>query len=146
MRERRVAALSNLVEQLSRQMHAAGHVHDLYPAQWAALRYFAHSPVQHATITALARYQATALPTVSRTVSTLVSKGLLHKVGRLAGQRTEVIGITPEGEKMLEQDPLEGIRQALDEVDPADFESAARVIETIIRRLADPAGGGPAAP
>lgn len=67
--------LANLLEQVSRRLHAQGHVLDLFPAQWAALRYISRMPSETRTSSDLARYQGQEHGSVARTVQTLVAKG-----------------------------------------------------------------------
>lgn len=100
------ASLAGLLEQTARHLHALGHRDGLVPAQWAALRYFSQSSAPHNTAIALARYQGLAFGPVSRTVRTLITKGLLRKAGSAGPGRAEAVEPTADGRALLAHDPL----------------------------------------
>ena len=72
----RAAALAQLLDQTARGLHSMGHDGEMFPAQWAALRYFAASDPAQSTAMSLARFQGLAFGPVSRTVRTLITKHL----------------------------------------------------------------------
>ena len=45
MRSLSTSALAELLELTGRMLHSRGYAADLFPAQWAALRYFSRAPV-----------------------------------------------------------------------------------------------------
>ena len=129
---KRAAALARLFELASRQMHARAYAEGLYPAQWAALRYFKNASGAHATTAGLARYQGLALGAVARTVRTLVARGCLHKAGSAGPGRAEIVKLTRSGEALLHRDPLQPIAKVLHAL-PADAQDAlAETLEKII--------------
>ena len=75
-------------------MHSIGYSEGLYPAQWTALRFFAKAPDGSRTASSLARFQGFANGPVSRTVRTLISKGLLRKAEPQPAGRAEHLVIT----------------------------------------------------
>ncbi len=129
------SALAELLELVARMLHSRGHAADLFPAQWVALRYFAKSGPAHRTASDLARFQGLANGPVSRTVRTLIHKGLLAKSAEQPRGRAEALELTEAGRTLLEQDPTLEIETALAALDPADQVALARGLETVLRRV-----------
>jgi DNA-binding MarR family transcriptional regulator len=129
------AALARLLEQVSRGIHSMGFKADLYPAQWAALRYFAAAMPDHATSGALARYQGLASGPVSRTVRTLIVKGYLRKAGSAGRGRAEKVLLTQKGRNLLAKDPIALIRGSLNELSDAERTAFAVALELVLRAL-----------
>ncbi len=128
-------ALAELLELTARMLHSRGYAQDLFPAQWVALRYFARTPAERRTASELARFQGLANGPVSRTVRTLVQKGLLAKAAEQPKGRAEVLELTAAGQKLMETDPTIMLEKAIGKLGPADQEALARSLETILRRL-----------
>jgi DNA-binding MarR family transcriptional regulator len=119
-------------------LHSRGYAADLFPAQWAALRYFSRAPVNLRTASELARFQGLANGPVSRTVRTLVQKGLLAKAAEQPKGRAELLELTDAGRAMLEQDPTQAVEVAISELAPSEQDCFARSLELIVRRLSSP--------
>ena len=98
--------LVTLLDHVSRLVYGIGFADGLFPAQWVALRYFHDSPEPARTLTALARFQRIHLAPVSRTVSTLVDKGLLARRPHPGFKRGWLFDLTDEGRALLDHDPL----------------------------------------
>lgn len=98
--------LVTLLDHVSRLVYGIGFADGLFPAQWVALRYFHDSPEPARTLTALARFQRIHLAPVSRTVSTLVDKGLLARRPHPGFKRGWLFDLTDEGRALLDRDPL----------------------------------------
>jgi DNA-binding MarR family transcriptional regulator len=126
-------ALATLLEQAFRLIHSSEHAEGLYPAQWAALRFVTDSRGAVPTASRLARFQGMSLGPVSRTVRTLIDKGLLKRVD--AGGRTEALALTHKGRVLMERDPAQRISRALSSLDPAQREALAQALEAVIRNL-----------
>jgi DNA-binding MarR family transcriptional regulator len=118
--QQRTEALTRLIDQLARHLHSAGHSEGLFPAQWAAMRYFARVPAQHRTAMHLSRFQGLAFGPVSRSVRTLIQKGYLVKAGSAGRGRAEMIEVTPSGLALLERDPLRVVNSAVANLSLAD--------------------------
>ena len=86
-------------------LHSRGYAEDLFPAQWVALRYFARAQRELRTASELARFQGLANGPVSRTVRTLVQKGLLRKAAEQPKGRAELLELTEAGDLLLRKDP-----------------------------------------
>lgn len=126
-------ALATLLEQAFRLTHSSQHAEGLYPAQWAALRFVANSRGAPPTASRLARFQGMSLGPVSRTVRTLIDKGLLKRVD--AAGRTEALALTHKGRLLMERDPAQRIARAMSSLDPRQREALAEALEAVIRNL-----------
>ncbi len=127
MKETSASALADLLELVARVLHSRGYAAGLFPAQWVALRYFARTP--------LARFQGLANGPVSRTVRTLITKGLLAKAASQPRGRAELLELTAAGQEVLAADPNRELETAIGALDPSDREVVARSLDTIIARL-----------
>lgn len=132
-----ISALAELLELTARMLHSRGHAADLFPAQWAALRYFARAPEPQRTASALARFQGLGNGPVSRTVRTLVRKGLLRPSPAQPGGRARVLELTPAGMAMLEQDPTRAVETAISALAPAHRDCFAGALNLLVRRLSE---------
>jgi DNA-binding MarR family transcriptional regulator len=130
------SALSELMELASRSMHSLGYAEGLYPAQWTALRYFARAADGLRTASELARFQGLATGPVSRTVRTLIAKGLIRKSERQPAGRAEHLEVTEGGLELLARDPLRNVTAAFDQLDAPEKEALAAALETVIRTAA----------
>jgi DNA-binding MarR family transcriptional regulator len=127
-----VSALVELIELAGRSMHSIGYAADLYPAQWTALRYFAKAPDGMRTASELARFQGFANGPVSRTVRTLLQKGLLRKAAVQPVGRAEHLELTAAGQKMLTQDPMGRVADALGGLGVKEREAVADTLQKVI--------------
>ena len=127
------SALAELLELVARMLHSRGYAEDLFPAQWVALRYFAKAQAPRRTASDLARFQGLANGPVSRTVRTLIQKGLLAKAAVQPRGRAELLDLTETGRKVLESDPTLEVERLLAELDEYDQEAMGRVLEFILR-------------
>lgn len=124
-------ALSRLFELAARSLHSAGYSQGLFPAQWTTLRYLAHAPKMARTATGLARFQQMAIGPVTRTIRTLIAKGLVAKAGMGPHHRSALLALTPEGVAMLGHDPLKRVDDIFRKLAPADRETVADMLGSI---------------
>jgi DNA-binding MarR family transcriptional regulator len=103
------AGLAKL-ERLARLMRQAGHGLGLNPVQWETLRYLARCNALSHSPGALARYLGSTKGTVSQTVISLEKKGLLQKQVDAKDQRGVLLFLTEQGRSLLNQDPLQHLR------------------------------------
>ena len=127
-------ALARLIEQTSRAIHSRGHSHGLFPAQWTALRYFAMAEPVLCNTSALAAYQGMAFGPVSRTVRTLITKGLLRKQETRFG-RFELLEVTSEGRALLVEDPMTKVVEALEALNGSERQVMAATLEAVLLRV-----------
>ena len=130
------AALADLLELTARMLHSRGYAAELFPAQWVALRYFARAQKDMRTASELARFQGLANGPVSRTVRTLVQKGLLRKAAEQPKGRAEYLELTQAGEALLAEDPMAALADILAQLDAGDQMAMARGLEQVLRGLA----------
>jgi DNA-binding MarR family transcriptional regulator len=130
-----IPALAELLELTSRMLHSRGYAEDLFPAQWMALRYFDRAPVEMRTASELARFQHLAFGPVSRTVRTLVQKGLLQKSAVQPRGRAERLEVSEKGKDVLKHDPSLELQETLADLDFSDQVALARALERVLRRL-----------
>lgn len=114
-------------------MHSLGYAEGLYPAQWTALRYFARAQDGMRTASELARFQGLATGPVSRTVRTLLTKGLLRKSDFQPIGRAEHLEVTAAGLEILSRDPIGAVTAAFEALGEAEREALASALETVIR-------------
>ena len=129
------ASLAELLELTARKLHSRGHAAGMFPAQWAALRYFSRAPEALRTASELARFQGLANGPVSRTVRTLVQKGLLTKAAEQPKGRAELLELTEAGKALLDGDPTLELEAVLGNLPEADRRSLARALELLAARL-----------
>ena len=129
------SALAELLELTARMLHSRGHAADLFPAEWAALRYFSRMPANLRTASELARFQGLANGPVSRTVRTLVQKGLLAKAAEQPRGRAELLELTGSGRALLERDPTLAVEAAIAELGTSEQQCFARSLDLIVSRL-----------
>jgi DNA-binding MarR family transcriptional regulator len=127
------AVLASLLEQMGRRLHSQGYSSQLFPAQWAALRYVQLAVPERRTAIDLARFQGLASGAVARTVRTLISKGYLVKRGTIGRGRAEQLELTDRGIALLKKDPLRRVAEALNGLDDTERRTLAKSLETAIR-------------
>lgn len=131
--QRQADALAELLELTSRMLHSRGYAKDLFPAQWVALRYFAKAPMEKRTASELARFQGLANGPVSRTVRTLITKGLVAKTKDQPKGRAETLELTAAGVSLMRSDPQLAIARILGNLPAAERGALATALELILR-------------
>ncbi len=101
------------IEKLIRIQLANSYRNELRPAQWQALRFFAHADPRDRTLTGFARHRRSTIGTTSITVSQLVDRGYLER-GDPNGQRNVDLRVSEKGLRALEHDPMKELEDALD--------------------------------
>jgi DNA-binding MarR family transcriptional regulator len=131
-------ALADLLELIARMLHARGYQHDMFPAQWVALRYFSKARRDLCTASELARFQGMANGPVSRTVRTLLHKGLLAKSKDQPRGKAEILEVTTSGRALLKLDPSREIESILSGLSDEARVLLSDTLELLIRRLSLP--------
>ena len=131
-------ALADLLELLSRMLHARGYQHDMFPAQWVALRYFSKARRDLCTASELARFQGIANGPVSRTVRTLLQKGLLVKCKNQPRGKAELLELTTSGRTLLKLDPCRELELILSSLEDDARLLLGETLENLIHRLSLP--------
>lgn len=130
--------LADRLELLARMMHARGYQQDMFPAQWVALRYFSKARRDLCTASELARFQGMANGPVSRTVRTLLQKGLLTKAREQPRGKAEILELTTSGRSLLKFDPSRELETILSGMGDDARILLGDTLEMLIRRLSLP--------
>lgn len=129
------AGLANLLEQAVRLIHGANHCQGLYPAQWVALRYYRDALPRSRTTAHLARFQGINLNVVSRTVRTLIERGLLERQPNPRSRKSDLIFLTQAGRATLKTDPQAALAGILDKLSPEDRGSLADILQMLVQEM-----------
>jgi DNA-binding MarR family transcriptional regulator len=89
----------------------------MFPAQWAALRFFDRAGVQACTVGGLAKYLGVTRGPASRTASSLVKRGLADTRVNPDDGRAQLFSLTEAGAEALSRDPLADLANAIEELD-----------------------------
>ena len=116
-------------------MHSLGFASGLFPAQWTALRYFARAEPRYRTASALARFQGLAVGPVTRTVRTLVAKGLVENVAISGRGAAKQLDLTPGGEGLLTQDPLGLVVGSMEKLQETERSALAAALVSVLSDL-----------
>jgi DNA-binding MarR family transcriptional regulator len=122
-------ALADLLELLARMLHARGYQHDMFPAQWVALRYFSKARRESCTASELARFQGMANGPVSRTVRTLLDQ---------PRGKAEILELTTSGRALLRFDPCRELESILSGLSGDARILLCDTLEMLIHRLSLP--------
>jgi DNA-binding MarR family transcriptional regulator len=131
-------AIADMLELLARMLHARGYQHEMFPAQWVALRYFARARRDLCTASELARFQRMANGPVSRTVRTLLQKGLLAKAKEQPRGKAEILELTASGRALLKLDPCHEIEAILSSLTDDARAALNNALELLLHRLSMP--------
>ena len=107
------AALTTLIQLVFREYSRRGYSLGLNPAQWAALRFFAHAEKQRCTASEFARFHRTTRGTAGHTVAALVRKAYLYRSRSVEDRRVTYLRVTEEGRALLKRDPIAPIIEAV---------------------------------
>ena len=123
--------LAHNLERAMRLYHAAAYTHELRPAQWQALRFFATAPAERRTLADFAQARASTMGTTSVTVTALVNRGFLERSSRY---RNVGLQITEKGKRYLEEgDPAKELANVI-----ADLPVNQRqVLDDAVARIID---------
>jgi len=126
---------ANLLERIGRLSRTEEQIGDLYPAQWAVLRYLARANRFSKTPMALTRYLATTRGTMSQTIIALERKGYVARQPSERDKRSVNVELTPAGQEKLHSDPIlhlaENLRTALGQ----DAKSMRAMLENALAEL-----------
>ena len=135
--------LITLVERLGRYLSNSGHSHNLKPVQWEILRYLAKANRFSRSPSAVTQYLGITKGTVSQSITTLQSKGLLDKVLSATDKRSVSLALTNQGQALVAQDPSEYFDQALASMPPQDLAQATQTLQTLLTESLKKAGNQP---
>ena len=135
--------LAERIDRLARLVQNEAHAQALKPVQWEALRYLARANPVSRSPKGVTAYLGLTKGTVSQTLITLERKGLLTRHERDGDARGIQLDLTSEGQALLRQDPLNGLDEALDALDPAEYDAASHVLSKLLDQMIKRRGGTP---
>jgi DNA-binding MarR family transcriptional regulator len=129
------AKVADLLEQVTRQIQAAGFVDGLKPAQWSVLRFVEKAPQDQRTITHFAAYHAVSKSSASQTTRLLIRKGLLKYQASQEDKRVRYLSLSAKGASLLRSDPLDLMGKALKKFADRDLSAAAKFLGGLLEHL-----------
>lgn len=119
---------------------AGRHRGDLTPAQWAVLRFFQRANNCSRTLKAFTDYHGKTCASASQTVNGLVERGLLARQTSNRDRRKAHFDLTEKGRSILEQDPLNELIAAIDEL-PVDRKTVlGSIAQNLMAHICDARG------
>ena len=128
-------AMAEILEQLTQFSYGRGTSQGLRSAQWAALRYFHQAEDEVRTVGRLARYNLVTASSASQTIDTLVNRGLLKRARMDGDQRSYRVDLTPAGQQLLAEDPINLLVESLSTLPAKDQVQFAKSLETLFHNL-----------
>lgn len=136
-------SIAELLEHCVRTIYSRSFRDGLNPAQWNALRFLSRANRDASTLSGFALFHQVKKSTASLTISSLVRKGLIRKEIAGSDRRVVRLSLTPAGERVLGNDPLDELAQAIGQLPPDLLGSAAEIIGRIASNLfTAPSGAG----
>ena len=134
---RRAGGVAQLLVQLSRRVLEKRDADDLHAAQWSALRYFARAGRRSATVMGLATYLGNTTGSASRTVRSLVERGLIVGEPLREDARSVALTLTAAGEAALREDPLNDVTDALAQIAEDDLARLGDVLDRVHQTMTE---------
>lgn len=128
-------ATAEVMAQVLRSTSSLAFSEGLNPAQWSALRYFAHAAGSARSVVAFARYHGTTKGTASQTIAALEKKGLVVRERSLQDRRTSSLIVTDSGRAALESDPINALAQAIAGLSDHHHRVMAEGLDQLLRVL-----------
>jgi len=129
-------AVANLLERIGQLVRSDEQVGDLYPAQWAALRYLSRANRFSRNPMALTRYLGTTRGTTSQTLIALERKGYVSRTANPRDKRSVDLDLTKQGHAKLRGDPVARvagvIEDALGRETPVARDHLSRILHHLI--------------
>jgi len=124
-------AIAELVEHFVSTVYAESNVQGMRSAQWAALRYFAEVEPAARTVGNFAHHNLITDSSASQTISSLVRRGYLKKIPSEKDGRSHQLHLTDPAYKLLAQDPLNLLVNAIDDLNAKQKTALADVLHQI---------------
>lgn len=125
------ATLTTLIQLVFREYSRRSYTMGLNPAQWAALRFFAHAEEQRCTAGEFARFHRTTKATAGQTVAALVRKAYLRRSLSVEDRRVTHLRVSEMGRTLLKRDPMAPIIETVTALSDHDRE----VLEDFMARI-----------
>lgn len=128
-------AIANLLERIGHLNRADEQMGDLYPAQWAALRYLGRANKFSRTPVALTHYLGTTRGTMSQTIIALEKKGYVTRTPSERDKRSIDINLTDKGIAKLEEDPIHHLAEQIHKTIGHEEENLRRYLSNLLIQL-----------
>lgn len=125
--------VAELMEQINLVIYSSGVARGLKPSQWAALRYFDSAAPNVRTVSGFAEMNFTTNGSASQTITTLVSKDFLERIPDENDGRRHSLHVTRAGKRLLKQDPINGLSEAVADLSQNQQLQLARIVTTLYR-------------
>lgn len=132
---------ANLLERIGHLSRTDEKSAELYPAQWAALRYLSQANRFSRTPMAIARYLGTTRGTTSQTLTALERKGLVTRVPSMRDKRSVNIELTKDGREVLQDDPILRLVSSIDGALGSQAKQLEGRLEKVLGKLIELNGG-----
>jgi DNA-binding MarR family transcriptional regulator len=109
----------------------------LTSSQWMALRFFARANSFSRTLSGFAAYQATTRGTASQTIKVMEKDGYLERERSTRDGRSSILRITVKGRKALDEDPIAGLIDVIDDLDEPAKLTLRNTLRRVVAHLAD---------
>lgn len=124
--------VARLLDQLTRLARGLQFADGLNPAQWDCLRFIGRANSHSRTPGAIATFLGTTKGTASQTIIALECKGYVRREKDSCDRRVCRLEVTPQGERMLQHDPLLSVRQAAEGLPGGMAEMLADGLEQLV--------------
>ncbi len=129
--------IAALLERIGRLLASDAQANGLLPVHWETLRYLDRANRFSMTAAALTAYLGLTKGTVSQSLNSLETKGLVRKRVDLRDRRSKRLSLTAEGKALLKNDPLLLTSQAINALSPSAKDALADSLQTFLsQRLA----------
>ena len=132
---------ANLLERIGRLARTEEQVGDLYPAQWAVLRYLARANRFSRTPMALTKYLATTRGTMSQSIIALERKGYVERIPSETDKRSVNVELTDAGRAKLASDPVQKLADELSAALGRQVAELADMLAALLREIIRSNGG-----
>lgn len=124
--------LAALLERIGRLISTEAHAHGMLPVHWESLRYLGCANRFSQNAAALTAYLGLTKGTVSQTLGTLESKGLVKRTTHRADRRIKRLTLTAKGKSVLSRDPIEQTTRALASLDDGATQQLEAALQSIL--------------
>lgn len=136
-------AVANLLDRIGRLVSRNDRAEGLPPVQWEVLRYLARANRFSRTASAVTAYLGQTKGTVSQTLTTLQTKGLIRKQEDRKDRRSKQLVVSAKGKRTLAKDPLLEVTGAIGELPKNSSQELATGLEALLMGMLEARGRQP---
>jgi len=126
---------ANLIERIGRLARTEEQIGDLYPAQWAVLRYLSRANRFSRTPMAMTKYLSTTRGTMSQTIIALEKKSYVERRPSATDKRSVNVKLTKLGRVKLDSDPLLKLAADMDNALGKQTTHLSELLESLLREV-----------